>query len=213
MIDCDESDQGTPRWWIVTWSVWGLVIGAIVLWLDRSPLTSIGWAIAGFAIGTWGVAVSRPFASGIMDWYDNFAAEPLRDQRMFELAMDQQTESPEFDRLCRDEAFKAFAIAPPMMGLFHGTLIGSIAGAFSALDATLGVSASRGALCGAAIGVVGFAFLAALVFAVMSPLDNTRPIRSRIADRAFMVLSPLFVFPAALHCLRRMVKRRRMNAI
>jgi hypothetical protein len=213
MIVRDNSDPArTPRWWIAIWCLWGAVMGSVVLWLDHDPLTSILWMIAGMAIGTCGVAIARPLSSSIHDWYINFASAIWRDQRLCELAIDEKTDTAEFERLCVDEAFKSMAFIPPTMGLFHGTLLGGIAGAFCGLGAARGISASYGALWGIVFGVIGVAFLWALILAVMAPLDNTRPLRSRISDRVLMVMSPLFVFPIVFHCARFMVKRRRVNA-
>ena len=131
---------------------------------------------------------------------------------MIELAIEEKTETEEFKHLSENESFGMMAIAPPMCGLFHGALLGGIGGALCKLDPTLDITASQGALYGVLFGMVGIAFLAAVIFAVMIPGDKTQPLTSRMARRALMLVSPLFVFPIVWYCVKWMVKRRPANA-
>ena len=191
------------------WTAWGVIIGAVVLWLDHDPILAAIWSIGGIVIGTCAPKFFRPLAAPIFDWYHNVAFDLEREQRLIELVIAEETDSEEFKRLSNGETWAMCSACPPMAGLFHGILLGGIGGAFCPLDRTFNISASQGALFGIMLGAIGISFLAAIVFAIMLPSDKTQPMQVRLGRRAWMVASPLFVFPVAWHCFKWMLKKSR----
>jgi hypothetical protein len=207
-----EESVSTPRWWVIVWLAWGLVVGLIVLWLDRDPIAAALWLIAGLVIGTCAPKLLLPFTTPVFDWFHKFSSDPERERRMVELAVQEKLDTEEFNRLSEDQAFDVLLMVPLMCGLFHGTLLGGVGGALVSLDSTLDITASQGALYGILLGVVGVSFLDAIALAVMTPADKRQPLKSRIARRARMLVSPILVFPVVWHCGKWIVKRRAARA-
>jgi hypothetical protein len=198
----------TPRWWVVVWLIWGLVVGGIVLWLDHNQIAAALWVLVGIVTGTWALKALRPFSSPAFQWVHNFASDPDRERRIVELVMEEKTDTEEFKRLSDSAACDALLIAPLMCGFVHGALLGGIGGALSSLDPALNLTASQGALYGIFLSIVGVSFVATIVFAVMMPADKTKPIASRLVQRARMLMAPLLLFPVAWYCLKWVIKRR-----
>ena len=196
-----------PRWWSIVWSAWGLAVGVLVLWLDANPWTAALWLLLGMSVGRWSLRVVAHLDMPVLEWLEHFSSAPERDDRLHRLLLEGNPQSEALHRLLHDETFETAMIVPLMVGLVHGTWIGGIAGALCSLDSTINITASQGALCGILVGIIGISFLVAAIFALLLPLDKTRPLRSRLARRARMFMSPLFVLPLAWHCGRWLAKR------
>ena len=205
----DVEDLGTtPRWWILIWLAWGLILGTLVLWFDRNPSAAALWLLVGVAVGTCALRIFGPFSTPVFDWFHHFASAPEKKHRMVELLIEEKTDSEEFKRLLEEEVYWMTAMIPPTCGLVHGPLFGAIGGALGALDPTLDITVSQGALYGILFGMLGFPFIAAGITAVMVPTDKTQPLTTRIARRGLMLVSPLLVIPLIWHCFRWMFKGR-----
>jgi len=71
--------------------------------------------------------------------------------------------------------------------------------------------AMAGAFCGLIVGMLTAPFIAAVIFAIVVPVDKTQPIKSQLARRAWMLASPFFIFPIVWHCLKWLFKSRAKN--
>ena len=211
--DCGDGDDVedplfTSRGWVLVWSAWGLVVGAIILWLDRDPTKAALWLALGIAIPTCVVRLFGRFTSPAYHWYRRFASNPEQRHRMIELLIDEKTDSEEYKRLSDNETYRELTILPPMFGLFYGVLLGGICGALCGLAPTLNITASEGAMYGTVVGIIGASFITAGVFALIILFDKTLPFTPRIVWCALMLVSPLLVVPVVCHCVTWMVTRR-----
>lgn len=172
----EEVPLDIQRGWMIIWSVWGLLLGLIVLSFDHTPIVAAIWLLAGVAMATLGLKVAKLLAPPIFNWYHFYAPGGV--------------------------SYGFMTIASLIVGLLPGVVAGAVVGATMAPEYTDHLTAHSGALYGILLGVPGFAFLSAIMIAVMVPPDKTDPLLSRIGRRALMLVSPLFVFPVAWHCFR-----------
>ena len=126
---------------------------------------------------------------------------------MFELGLEEKCDTEEFKRLCDNESLSMMTIVPPIVGPFHGVFFGGIGGALCRLDFQVSFSVSQCAMYGVLWGLLTVPFIAAVIFAIVVPVDKTLPIKSRATRRGLMLASPFFVFPVAWHCVRWTLQR------
>lgn len=170
-------------------------------------MLAMSWAIGGVVVGFFGLRALRPFSSPLLAWYRSWNEDEERNIRMFMLATEGKTDTEEFKRCLAEEAFAMYLAIPPIFGLFHGVLLGSIGGALCALDSNWGVSASATALFGMLIGPVLVMLVAGMTLAFLIDLDKRLSLHARLARRGLLVISPLLFVPAAWHCLKSVVRR------
>jgi hypothetical protein len=201
-----EEHGRTPRWWLLLWSGWGLLMSLLVLWLDRHYVASACWLVAGVAIGLFAPRLAVLLQDPVFRWYDRYSRNPAIDDRMMQLVLKDQTDSEEFHRLLGDRMIDEVVFCPPIVGLVHGTFVGAIAGALSDLDPTFPFTAAQGAVLGVLLFIPGAAFLSATVFAAMIPQDKSRPITNRLLRQLRMIVSPLLVVLLVCHLVERLVR-------
>ena len=187
------------------------MVGAIILWLDNSLVSAAIWLLVGIVIGTCALRLVAPFFTPAFEWLNEFTSDPELRRREFELMLEGKTETEEFKRLCDQDGWRKLSTTSSV-GACHGVFFGGIGGALIRWDFPDWITASQGALCGLLFGMVGAPFLAAVILAVMIPVDKTRTRSARIWQRVSMLATPLIVFPVVWHCLKWKLKRLRKNA-
>ena len=180
----------------------------MILALDQQPWPAAFWAVGGPVIGFFGMRVLRTFSTPLAEWYRGRNDGRSRLDRMATLLMEGKTESEEFQRLSAEDTFLACVAVPPLFGLFYGIPLGAIGGALCALDRDLGIPASVTAALGMIIGYVYLSGIAALTCACVVSLDGALPFRVRMVRRGLLLISPLLMIPAVLHCLHSVMRRR-----
>jgi len=143
----------------------------------------------------------------VFEWFGKFASNPQCERRMIELMLEGECDTEEFKQLSDNESLSMMTIGPPIVAPCQGIFFGGIGGALCRLDSTISVSASHCAIYGILLGMLTVPFIAAVIFAIVIPVDKTQTIRSRVVRRGWMLASPLFVFPVAWYCLKWTLQR------
>ena len=196
----------SPRWWVILWSVWGLIVAGLILLLDQQPLLAMPWALVGGIVGLFGLKVVRPFATPLLEWYRGRNPDRGLQHRIFQLICDGETDTEEFKCYMAEERFWMCLPLPPLAGLFHGVVFGPAVGALCGIDDESAVSACAGAAIGLLLGPVLVAFLAGLTLACIVDLNRRLPFLARLARRGPSVVSPLLFVPAIWHCMWRVFR-------
>ena len=204
--DGGQPPQPTIEWWsAVFWGIWGVVIGALIAWLDGNLVIAALFLFIGLAIGIWGWRLLEFAFTPSLDWYRRFTDPATIDERFFELAASGESDSGEFkellDRQVDDELFAALLGTPPILGLAHGIWLGGLGGAMlgglpALLDQDAATSVAFGACGGTVVGVIVTSFLASTLFAILAPVGPRLPFLKQCARRALMVVSPVLILGA-----------------
>ena len=163
--------------------------------------------MVGMVIAFFGWKVLRPISFPLLEWYHNRNTDPQQMSRIHTLLAAGKTHSEEFERYIDQEAFWMTLPLPPLFGLFYGVLLGAVGGALCGLDGDAYISASAAATLGLLIGPVLVALVAAMTLACIVHFRPGLPVRSRLARRGLLIISPLLFVPAAFHCVQRMIQR------
>jgi hypothetical protein len=196
-----------PRWWVVLWFAWGLLVAALVLLLDEHPWLAVPWALTGTLLALLGWKAFYRLSLQVFEWNSTRKRNADLRRRIFLLIAERKTDAEEFKQLTAEDMFQRHLLLAPLVGLVHGLLLGPVAGALFGLDDTASISASLGAALGSVLGPMLIAFLVALTVAYCVELDNSLPFRERLARRALLILSPLLILSFAWRCLRRLFRR------
>src|SRR5688500_12807256 len=122
-------DNTTPRWWIILWTAWGLVVAGIILWLDRQPWSAAPWSLGGIVMAFFGSKPLLPLDQSIFDWYHQLNPDLEQiEEREFALLEEGKLETKEFEQCLEEEVFWMHFMIPPFFGMFHGVLVGAIFG-------------------------------------------------------------------------------------
>ncbi|MBI1916645.1 MAG: hypothetical protein HYS12_18210 [Planctomycetes bacterium] len=124
------------------------------------------------------------------------------------LTREGKTDTEAFERCLAEVPFGNYLALPPLFGLFHGVWLGALGGALCGLNTDWGFSAFAAAALGMVVGPISIAFVAGMTLAWTVEVDKGLPLRVRLARRGLLVVSPLFIVPAAWYCVRRVVRRR-----
>jgi hypothetical protein len=221
-----NDDRPGGHWWVALWTVWGMIVGALILWLDRNPFTAAAWAVGGAMVGLHGRRLLNPVSEQLFRWYrrlDKDDEVSPRVRRIARLALNHQLESEEFQRLIREEAeesepFVALLI-PPVFGLLWGTLLGALIGALIPLDSEInltglaldldpGIPASAGALLGVISISILLSCVCSLAMTWIIPIPKRLPRHTRLKWRVRMLISPLLFCTAGGNAAWRTVLQR-----
>jgi hypothetical protein len=226
------------RWPLILLTLWGGIIAALVAWFDKNPLAAIACLVTGVAIGCLTPSLLDRLSLPIFDWYVQFWKDDARENRRTELfsrivgsdefkrlteaghsqeelaefVWNGAPESEEYKRLIEEDGFSAVLALPVFSGLFHGSLLGGIVGALYPLDPNPRLPAWQAAALGVVAGPIIVSFLAAIMCAATT-IPKDLPASSRLSRRLLMIVSPLFVFPVAWHCVKHLLRRRPSKAI
>jgi len=204
-----DTTPPTPRWWVVLWFTWGILVSALILLQDHLPVLAGAWTIGGAMVGLFGLTLLEHLSVPFMWWYERFFGNDERRRLLSTLIRDGKTDTEECRRLMDDKLFSMSLAVPPVAGLFYGTLLGAIVGALCGLDSDYGVAASAGAALGMLLGPVFLAFGAAITLACVAVGRGTRlSWRERLARRGLLVVSPLLIVPCIWYCLRTLIRQR-----
>ena len=223
--DGGDISPPTPRWWVILWCTWGLVVAGLIIVLDQQLWFAIPWVLAGIVVGRFGLKALQPFQSPFYDWYrswypddglasrmltlmDDDNAEPDADMELrMDKLMDDYLESEEYKSRMAEEMYWMSLAIPPLGGLFHGVFIGPLGGALCGIDSD-SVSAATGALLGLLVGPVFVAFVVAITSACIVDPGPGLSFRVRLARRGLLFISPLLIVPCVWYCLKRVLQRR-----
>jgi hypothetical protein len=208
----------TSRGWVVLWTLWGLVVAALVALLDPNPWLAIPWALGGVLIGLFALRLLRPFATPLMQWYRRHdakndmmldflmaAGKMHPDDDALEQYLRNRMESKEYRRTRDHEIYWWSMAVPPLGGLIYGLLFGGIGGALCGLDGESGITASEAAALGLIVGPVFLAAVGATTFACIVPPPGDS-FAARLAHRGLMLLSPLLFVPCLWYCVRTLAR-------
>lgn len=158
-----------------------------------------------------GLRIFRPLFDSFFDWYENHFADPNRDSLMH-AALGKRFRGREFDAFIEDQQFTALITVPPLLGLFHGALIGPIMGALYTLTPEWNASASHGSIAGLLVTPLFLSLVYAAALAFFLPTHNEGMARSRRVRRWLLLVSPVFVIPAVFNCMRAALCSRRHSS-
>jgi hypothetical protein len=198
-----HAPEPTPLWWKTIWIIWGSLLAVIVTLIDRNLLHGGLWLLAGLLAGTYAFRFLYPLWS----WYeDHFAAPDWNG--LAAAALNKRFDSEEFKTHSEKTLFAAALTIPAVCAMLHGVLLGPVVGALYSLSAEWDASALAGSIAGLLVVPPFVSLVLAIVIAVVMPFPVERTGRSKLACRMLMLVSPVFVFPAVLHCLKPVFRAR-----
>ena len=214
------------RWhivWLIVWTAWGTLIGALVYCFDRDFVTGLNWFSAGLFIGSCGIPLLRPLAAPFRQWYQRFQNQVAYLEQVMRIVMEGKEEGLEeedirermeryqasaaFQRHMEESIFGLTMAISPLAGLLYGTLLGGIIGALCPVSPELQVTAGRGAFLGVTVGPVLFAFLVAVLCAIILPIPKQTTRSVHVSRRLALLVSPVLIVPAMIRCLKRVSGR------
>jgi hypothetical protein len=217
-----QDDEPFPWGWAVLWVLWGLAIGALIIWADAAYAIAgcfVAWGLLMAAFGWRTVTIAT---SIVHDWagthFRDTEIEMAAVREMME-AVNAARDGDEFDeeslaipnshaqrKSMQDELFTMFLSLPWFMGFTHGVGFGGLLSALIALIASPGVTITAAAVMGAIGGATAGACVTALFLAFI-PLpkdDSSYPFSKR--QRILLLVSPLLVVPALVDAAARWSK-------
>ena len=212
-MSTDSDRYVTPSWWLSLWVTWGVMLTFLACLADGINVSSFTWLIAGCGYAVLFFPLTRPLVTPVSDWYERLAEPtPEHQRRLRELVMrGADSTDAELHMLSTTGANRLASIAPLFAAGTHGIIFGSLAGVTWAFHPHTELTATSCGLIGSAIGVPTAAIIAAIAFAAFLP--GQERVSRRMSPWLLLLLSPLFVFPVALHCVRWFRQRERTRTM